>query len=250
VGRGCEDWLLGGLRRRPGLKRGEEGWPRGRADAVGGVINTDSGWKAAETQRQECRCHRGGVFRHPRGGVDRMLSGLNRRPGLKRGEEGHRGCGGGWALVGKGSSSYIVVVIMRDEDANTLWDAAVEGDDVIVFAAAWDGGHASTAWAAGGGLPAGAGQHSVTSGNRIGYAGYRFDLATEQYHVRHRVYSPEMGRWTRRDSIELPIVASDSTAVCRLKCTEEALERRADCIRRWRNQNRLRVPAAAPGAAI
>jgi hypothetical protein len=33
---------------------------RGRAGAVGGVINTDSGWKAAETQRQECRCHGAG----------------------------------------------------------------------------------------------------------------------------------------------------------------------------------------------
>ena len=50
-------------------------------------------------------------------------------------------------------------------------------------------------------MPAGAGQLSVTSGNRIGYAGYQFDPATEQYHVRHRVYSPEMGRWTRRDPL-------------------------------------------------
>jgi hypothetical protein len=91
--------------------------------------------------------------------------------------------------VGRESSSYIVVVIMRDEDANALRDAAVEGDDVIVFAAAWDAGYASTVWMAGGGLPAGAGELSVTSGNRTGYAGYRFDPATEQYHVRHGVYS-------------------------------------------------------------
>jgi hypothetical protein len=91
---------------------------------------------------------------------------------LEEGEKrGTGGCGGDSALVGRGSSSYILGVIMRDEDANTLWDAAVEGDDVIVFAAAWDGG-------------------------------YRCDPATEQYHVRRRVYSPEMGRWTRRDSIE------------------------------------------------
>jgi hypothetical protein len=53
--------LLGGLKRRPGLKRGEEDWPRGCAGAVGGVISTDSGWKAAETQRQECRCHARGA---------------------------------------------------------------------------------------------------------------------------------------------------------------------------------------------
>ncbi len=187
-------------------------------------------------------------------------------------------------LAGRGTSSYIDSVIMRDKDANTAWDAAsdatleerryyvqnwradvvalltaggdvsewvrysaygeatvypfvngdfdadgdvdgddtiafsaawdssanaadvdrangVDGDDVIAFAAAWDAGYATTAWTAGGGLPANAGQLSVTSGNRIGYAGYQFDPATEQYHVRHRVYSPEMGRWTRRDPI-------------------------------------------------
>ncbi len=186
-GVGCEVWLLSGLHRRPGLKRGEEGWPRGRADAVGGVINTDSGWKAAETQRQECRCHRGGVFRHLRG-VRGSGARWPQAPARLEEEEkrGTEGCGGGSALAGRGSSSYIVVVIMRDRDANTVWDAAVEGDDVIVFAAAWDAGYASTAWAASGGLPAGAGQLSVTSGNRIGYAGYQFDPATEQYHVRHR----------------------------------------------------------------
>jgi hypothetical protein len=44
---------------------------------------------------------------------------------LEEGEKrGTRACGGGWALVGRGSSSYIVVVIMRDEDSKTAWNAA------------------------------------------------------------------------------------------------------------------------------
>jgi len=38
-------------------------------------------------------------------------------------------------------------------------------------------------------------------GNRKGYAGYEFDGLVERYHVRHRVYVPEIGRWTRRDPI-------------------------------------------------
>ena len=84
-------------------------------------------------------------------------------------------------------------MIMRDKDANTLWDAAVEGNDVIAFAAARDAGYASTAWTAGGGLLANAGQLSVTSGNRIGYAGYHFHPGTEQYHVRHRVTGRSKG---------------------------------------------------------
>ncbi len=38
-------------------------------------------------------------------------------------------------------------------------------------------------------------------GNRKGYAGYEFDQPVEAYHVRHRVYLPEVGRWTKRDPI-------------------------------------------------
>ncbi len=37
--------------------------------------------------------------------------------------------------------------------------------------------------------------------NRIGYAGYQWDPAISADHVRHRVYRPEMGRWTRRDPL-------------------------------------------------
>jgi len=38
-------------------------------------------------------------------------------------------------------------------------------------------------------------------GNRKGYAGYEFDVSVEAYHVRHRVYLPELGRWTKRDPL-------------------------------------------------
>jgi RHS repeat-associated protein len=43
---------------------------------------------------------------------------------------------------------------------------------------------------------------SLSVGNRKGYAGYEFDEAASVYHVRHRVYLPESGRWSRRDPIE------------------------------------------------
>jgi len=37
--------------------------------------------------------------------------------------------------------------------------------------------------------------------NRLGYAGYQWDDTINAYHVRHRVYMPEIGRWTRRDPL-------------------------------------------------
>ncbi|MBL8881160.1 MAG: hypothetical protein JNG88_18790, partial [Phycisphaerales bacterium] len=37
--------------------------------------------------------------------------------------------------------------------------------------------------------------------SRKGYAGYEFDPATTQWHVRHRVLVSEMGRWSRRDPL-------------------------------------------------
>ncbi len=39
------------------------------------------------------------------------------------------------------------------------------------------------------------------TGNRKGYAGYELDPLTDQYHVRHRVYEPQLGRWTKRDPL-------------------------------------------------
>ncbi|HEX2836850.1 MAG TPA: RHS repeat-associated core domain-containing protein, partial [Phycisphaerales bacterium] len=41
----------------------------------------------------------------------------------------------------------------------------------------------------------------ISPQNRIGYAGYQWDPAIKQYHVRHRVYNAEVGRWTRRDPL-------------------------------------------------
>jgi RHS repeat-associated protein len=35
--------------------------------------------------------------------------------------------------------------------------------------------------------------------NRVGYAGYQWDHIVQGDHVRHRVYLPGYGRWTRRD---------------------------------------------------
>lgn len=37
--------------------------------------------------------------------------------------------------------------------------------------------------------------------NSIGYAGYMFNADREDYSVRYRVYSPELGRWMQRDPI-------------------------------------------------
>ncbi|MBL9032112.1 MAG: hypothetical protein JNM80_10455 [Phycisphaerae bacterium] len=38
-------------------------------------------------------------------------------------------------------------------------------------------------------------------GLRRGYAGYEWDPAVSRYHVRNRVYAPELGRWTNRDPL-------------------------------------------------
>jgi RHS repeat-associated protein len=37
--------------------------------------------------------------------------------------------------------------------------------------------------------------------SRVGYAGYQWDQVARAYHVRYRVYLPEIGRWTRRDPL-------------------------------------------------
>lgn len=42
---------------------------------------------------------------------------------------------------------------------------------------------------------------SVGSDNSIGYAGYAFNPEREDYTVRHRVLTPEVGRWRTRDPI-------------------------------------------------
>jgi RHS repeat-associated protein len=44
-------------------------------------------------------------------------------------------------------------------------------------------------------------QSRSATANRAGYAGYQWDPVVKLNHVRHRVYNPEMGRWTRRDPL-------------------------------------------------
>ncbi len=121
-------------------------------------------------------------------------------------------------LAGRGNSSYIDSVILRDRDINSTdaadWDnlyteassnaaipvdfdfdgAAFDPADNDAFYAAYS---EASEWSNGG---AGGGRLSRI-GNRKGYAGYEFDRSIEAYHVRHRVYIPELGRWTKRDPI-------------------------------------------------
>jgi len=38
---------------------------------------------------------------------------------------------------------------------------------------------------------------STNGGNRLGYAGYAWEELRTKYHVRHRLYDPVRGRWSR-----------------------------------------------------
>jgi len=42
---------------------------------------------------------------------------------------------------------------------------------------------------------------STNGGNRLGYAGYAWDNVPSKYAVRHRMYDPLRGRWSRRDPL-------------------------------------------------
>jgi len=109
-------------------------------------------------------------------------------------------------------SAYGVAIEMTNLDYNA--DGVIDPDDGADFIGApydWDldgdvdnadrTGFATDSSNYSGVVPS-RGQVSLASiGNRKGYAGYEFDGLVERYHVRHRVYVPEMGRWTRRDPI-------------------------------------------------
>ena len=70
-------------------------------------------------------------------------------------------------------------------------DGATNSADAT-FISDWDGT----------GLWSGSGRGFVSRlDSRKGYAGYEFDPATTQWHVRHRVLVSEMGRWSRRDPL-------------------------------------------------
>jgi RHS repeat-associated protein len=77
-----------------------------------------------------------------------------------------------------------------DPRADVNFDGGVTIDDLLLLANA-------ASEAAGRGT-----QSCASTANRIGYAGYVWDPAViGANHVRHRVYLPELGRWTRRDPL-------------------------------------------------
>jgi RHS repeat-associated protein len=78
---------------------------------------------------------------------------------------------------------------------------------------------------------------SLSVANRKGYAGYEFDEAASVYHVRHRVYLPESGRWSRRDPLgyvdgmglyeyvgSYPVKKFDSTGTLAICCSQAYIE--------------------------
>ncbi len=72
--------------------------------------------------------------------------------------------------------------------ADVNFDGFVNGDDFDDFGEAFDYS----------GFVAGRGRLSAYN-NTFGYAGYTWDPACSRYHVRNRVYAPELGRWLTRD---------------------------------------------------
>ncbi|MFO0835766.1 MAG: RHS repeat-associated core domain-containing protein [Phycisphaerales bacterium] len=72
--------------------------------------------------------------------------------------------------------------------ADVNFDGYVNGTDFDDFSEAWDFS----------GFVAGRG-HLSAYNNTFGYAGYTWDPACSRYHVRNRVYAPELGRWLTRD---------------------------------------------------
>lgn len=104
---------------------------------------------------------------------------------------------------GRGSSSYIDDVVLRDRDTDgngsldeRRYYCQNWHHDVMVicdtFGSVSERANYDTY-----GTPIGA---FSTIGNRKGYTGFEYDLEIGQtYHVRNRVYKPTLGRWTRRD---------------------------------------------------
>ncbi|MBL1218352.1 MAG: hypothetical protein D8M59_12760 [Planctomycetes bacterium] len=108
-------------------------------------------------------------------------------------------------LDGRGGSSYIDSVILRDKDANSGWtsrpcaasydvrgdvdrDADVDSTDKSIAQSNYQG---TTS-----------GFNDLTAiGNRKGYAGYEWDGVVSMLHVRNRVLHAVLGRWTRRDPL-------------------------------------------------
>ncbi len=105
--------------------------------------------------------------------------------------------------------------------------------------------------------------------NRVGYAGYQHDYNLDLKHVRNRVYSAELGRWTRRDPLgyvstpnfylyadDHPLPFADATGLVSVPCNiqtgqgqdcwsdvqEAGSDSRLNCIRRAVEQSCGSVP--------
>lgn len=99
------------------------------------------------------------------------------------------------------SGAYNAVAIPLDVNADSLFpDPTTDGGIIDASVAA----HAGFT---------GSGKVSAV-GNRIGYAGYQWDLVANTFHVRNRVYAPTTGRWSRRDRAEYVDGANVYEYVC------------------------------------
>ncbi len=79
-------------------------------------------------------------------------------------------------------------VFLPDVRADFDLDGDVDSDDETLA----NSNTATTGWNA---------LSTTANGNRVGYAGYQHDYNLDLNHVRNRVYSAELGRWTRRDPL-------------------------------------------------
>jgi RHS repeat-associated protein len=87
------------------------------------------------------------------------------------------------------TGAFDVDYAASDPRADVNFDGGVTIDDYLLYINA-------ASEAAGRGT-----QSCASTANRIGYAGYAWDPVIAANHVRHRVYLPELGRWTRRDPL-------------------------------------------------
>ncbi len=76
--------------------------------------------------------------------------------------------------------------------SNLNWDDKADAADDALF---------DESYAANVGLSGKGRMSSVGVSNRKGYAGYEHDESIGMYHVRHRVYQPDLGRWMTRDPL-------------------------------------------------
>jgi len=99
-------------------------------------------------------------------------------------------------LAARSNSTYGSPTSVVYADSDLDWDGA---DD-------WNSGGAdgdlfTESYNANTGLSGVGRVSSPAVASRTGYAGYQWDGTINAYHVRHRVYMPEIGRWTRRDPL-------------------------------------------------